>query len=214
MSIDTITCTAGQLRKKCCDSITPELLATIASVTITDGLSPIQNDIPLAVSLMDPQGKTLWLSHTNEKHSTIATLFADNVTPYDGLFECAITLEGRFYYLAPVYSDNNILLAIVALSTKGVNSNILLALSHSLGREVSEKLKCHFYLQKLISEPIPESLFRDLDIQQVEKALIIEAALTCNGKIQHMHQALNMGRTTLWRKLKQYNIDIKTYKNL
>ncbi len=214
MSIDTITYTAGQLRQKCCDSITPELLTTIASVTITDGLSLIPNDMPLTVSLMEPQGKTLWLSHANEKHSAIVTLLADSVVPYDGLFECAIALGGRFYYLAPVYSDNNMLLAIVALSTKGANSNILLALSHSLGREVSEKLKCHFYLQKLINEPIPESLFRDLDIQQVEKALIIEAALTCNGKIQHMHQALNMGRTTLWRKLKQYNIDIKIYKNL
>nr|WP_322740735.1 helix-turn-helix domain-containing protein [Providencia rustigianii] len=29
---------------------------------------------------------------------------------------------------------------------------------------------------------------------------------------REMHQALNMGRTTLWRKLKQYQIDIRDYK--
>ncbi len=53
---------------------------------------------------------------------------------------------------------------------------------------------------------------RELSIQEVEKAAIIEAARLCGGKVQEMHQVLNMGRTTLWRKLKQYDINIKEYK--
>ncbi|EKT54250.1 DNA-binding transcriptional regulator DhaR [Providencia sneebia DSM 19967] len=53
---------------------------------------------------------------------------------------------------------------------------------------------------------------RELSIQEVEKSAIIEAARVCRGKIQDMYQVLNMGRTTLWRKLKQYDIDIKDYK--
>ena len=195
-------------------SITYELLTTLASVTIMDGLAPIKNNMQVEVSLMEPQGKVLWSSHSSKDSFNIGALFSEHINQgvQAQLFVNPIELLGKCYYLAPIYLDENNLLAIVALSTDEVNSTILLALAHSLGREVSEKLKCHFYLQQLSHEPKVSHFFNDLNMQKVEKALIIEAANSCHGKIQQMHQALNMGRTTLWRKLKQYEINIKDYK--
>lgn len=100
----------------------------------------------------------------------------------------------------------------MAFVSQTVNSTVLLALAHSIGREISEKIKRHLYLQNLVFENDINIERRELNIQQVEKAAIIEAAKVCCGKIQEMHQVLNMGRTTLWRKLKQYDINIKAYK--
>ncbi|OOL21894.1 hypothetical protein BXQ27_25695, partial [Klebsiella aerogenes] len=33
-----------------------------------------------------------------------------------------------------------------------------------------------------------------------------------NGRVQEMSQLLNIGRTTLWRKMKQYDIDAGQFK--
>lgn len=45
-----------------------------------------------------------------------------------------------------------------------------------------------------------------------EKVTIIRSALDCRGKIGSMCEDLKVGRTTLWRKLKNYDIDVNDYK--
>lgn len=67
-------------------------------------------------------------------------------------------------------------------------------------------------MQDMTFDNCAATCVRELNIHEIEKSAIIEAAKVCNGKIQQMYQVLNIGRTTLWRKLKQYDIDIKEYK--
>lgn len=194
-------------------AISSDLLTHFASLAIENGLAPI-SDILIDASLIEPQGKILWLSNMLTEPFTITNvlLIGKNQDEQFRLFTHPIELKGAFYYLAPILCENRSLIAIVAFVSQTVNSTVLLALAHSIGREISEKIKRHLYLQNLVFENDINIERRELNIQQVEKAAIIEAAKVCCGKIQEMHQVLNMGRTTLWRKLKQYDINIKAYK--
>lgn len=195
------------------NSIDYDFMMDLVSGTIMDGLSPLYN-FNIDVSCISTQGETLWLSNESKGAFEIANLLLGDMTEgvRTRLFASPIELHGTFYYLAPVYWPTDELFLIVAFSTVGDNGNLLLALAQSLAREASEKLKCHYYLQKIPYEAKGEQRFANMDIQSVEKELIIEVAQACKGKIQQMHQVLNMGRTTLWRKLKQYEINIKEYK--
>ncbi|WP_336844719.1 helix-turn-helix domain-containing protein [Providencia rettgeri] len=165
-------------------------------------------------TLISSDGKTLWLSHELGGNFEIATLLSDNLTygAQAKLYAAPIELHGIFYYLAPVYSHAGEPVLVVALSSTQKNCNILFALTQALAREASGKLKFHYYKQEIFRENKVEQRLANLDIHSVEKALIIEVAQACEGKIQKMHKVLNMGRTTLWRKLKQYEINIKDYK--
>ncbi|WP_369310200.1 helix-turn-helix domain-containing protein [Providencia rettgeri] len=190
-----------------------ELHLSLIRDTVLSGLSTL-DEIDADVSLLSLQGETLWLSQKAQDNFEIADLLLGEMSQsaQERLFVSPIELHGKFYYLAPVYSPLGELRLIVALSTSQINSNILLALLQSLAREASEKLKCQSYVSSLSRVQFNGARVADLNIQSVEKALIIEVAKACRGKIQQMHQVLNMGRTTLWRKLKQYHIDIKEYK--
>ena len=55
-------------------------------------------------------------------------------------------------------------------------------------------------------------LSANLAFSAVEKEAIIQAARVTNGRIQEMSRLLNIGRTTLWRKMKQYDIDASQFK--
>ncbi|HCB1943970.1 TPA: hypothetical protein MYQ55_005666, partial [Citrobacter farmeri] len=46
----------------------------------------------------------------------------------------------------------------------------------------------------------------------IEKDAIIHAARVTGGRIQEMASLLKIGRTTLWRKMKQYNINAAHFK--
>jgi transcriptional activator for dhaKLM operon len=73
---------------------------------------------------------------------------------------------------------------------------------------------------------LPEYLFSDrpgvdsgssllpasLTFSAIEKEAIIHAARVTSGRVQEMSQLLNIGRTTLWRKMKQYDIDASQFK--
>lgn len=71
---------------------------------------------------------------------------------------------------------------------------------------------------------LPEHLFTErfeeggmrlptqLTFAGIEKDAIIHAAKVTGGRVQEMSSVLNIGRTTLWRKLKQYNIDVCQFK--
>lgn len=190
-----------------------ELLLSLIRDTVLSGLSSL-HELNADVSLLNIQGETLWLSQKSQDNFEIADLLLGEMSKnaQERLFANPIELNGKFYYLAPIYSQFGELWLIVALSTVQINSNILLALLQSLARESIVKLKCQSYIQPSSTKPFQAPSIADLNIQSVEKALIIEVAKNCRGKVQQMHQILNMGRTTLWRKLKQYDINIKEYK--
>lgn len=190
-----------------------ELPISLIRDTILAGLATL-HDLNGDITLLSVQGETLWLSQNAQDNFAIANFLLGEMSPnaQERLFSDPIELHGKFYYLAPVYSSFGELLLIVALSTSDIHSNILLALLQALAREASEKLKLQSYLQPPVLSKLEGSCIADMNIQSVEKALIIEVARTCRGKIQQMHQILNMGRTTLWRKIKQYEINIKEYK--
>ncbi|ETS98697.1 helix-turn-helix domain-containing protein [Providencia alcalifaciens] len=209
MTIDFTIPKLAQLTEKSSCSIDPELLIQLASEAITNGLSPI-HDFDIEGMLLDKYGQTLWSNRKSDSSAMLPSWIFSQIQ-VTSLDDQPINSQGHTYYFAPIYDETR-LLATLVLRGESTSSNILLALTLTLGREISEKLKCHFYWQKLSEKTHGHNLFHDLNIHEVEKALIIEAALAYGGKIQEMHQALNMGRTTLWRKLKQYQIDIREYK--
>ena len=45
-----------------------------------------------------------------------------------------------------------------------------------------------------------------MSISAIEKEAIIHAARVTSGRVQEMSRLLNIGRTTLWRKMKQFDI--------
>ncbi|NOI26312.1 hypothetical protein F0243_24540 [Vibrio mediterranei] len=49
-----------------------------------------------------------------------------------------------------------------------------------------------------------------LTLEEVEKKAIIQAWNMFDGKMQDMAKALNIGRTTLWRKIQKYGLDDQT----
>ncbi len=51
-----------------------------------------------------------------------------------------------------------------------------------------------------------------LTIADAEREAIIRAAYACEGHVTQMAENLQIGRTTLWRKLKHYEIDIERFK--
>ncbi|HGN1706977.1 TPA: helix-turn-helix domain-containing protein [Providencia rettgeri] len=181
--------------------------------SVMDGVMPL-GDSKIDISLISMDGETLWLSNRDRGDFEITRLLLADMSDSAQLklFVSPIELNGTFYFLAPVYLHDGELFLIIAVSTAETNSNVLFALTQSLAREASGNLKCQYYQQRLSCEDKYNQRFANLDIQSVEKELIIEVAQTCKGKVQKMHQVLNMGRTTLWRKLKQYEINIKEYK--
>ena len=52
-----------------------------------------------------------------------------------------------------------------------------------------------------------------MSISAIEKEAIIHAARVTSGRVQEMSRLLNIGRTALWRKLKQFDIDVTQFKH-
>ncbi len=50
-------------------------------------------------------------------------------------------------------------------------------------------------------------------IEEVEHELILRTAKACKGNVSEMSNALGISRTTLWRKLKTYNVSAKAFKD-
>ncbi|MEY0933870.1 helix-turn-helix domain-containing protein [Providencia rettgeri] len=213
MSVHLIFPTTTPVKESIYNSDDYKYIVELAYTTIEGGLASL-HDNNIRSSLISSDGKTLWLSHEFGGNFEIAALLSDNLTYGERakLYTAPIELHGIFYYLAPVYSHAGEPVLVVALSSTQNSCNILFALTQALAREASGKLKFHYYEQEIFKENKVEQRFASLDIHSVEKALIIEVAQACEGKIQKMHKVLDMGRTTLWRKLKQYEINIKDYK--
>jgi transcriptional activator for dhaKLM operon len=58
-----------------------------------------------------------------------------------------------------------------------------------------------------------ERLTKLLTLHDMEREAIVQAAQVCNGNVSQMAKVLGIGRTTLWRKLKDLNIAIDSFRN-
>ncbi len=50
-------------------------------------------------------------------------------------------------------------------------------------------------------------------LEEIEREALLQSARACEGSLLKMTELLGISRTTLWRKLKQYNIEIHAYRN-
>ncbi len=57
-----------------------------------------------------------------------------------------------------------------------------------------------------------QALTEARSLDEVEENVLVEAASLCRGNISEMSRVLGIGRTTVWRKLKTYNIPIQDYR--
>lgn len=95
---------------------------------------------------------------------------------------------------------SNICEQLVVLNETGIIS----------AQEVTSILPINNILKEQSKEnsPLPNDF--SLDIKQLEKDLIIKALMESNYNKTKAASLLGMNRTTLWKKLKQYNIDCQT----
>ncbi|MDU5714663.1 MAG: dihydroxyacetone kinase operon transcriptional regulator DhaR [Citrobacter freundii] len=116
------------------------------------------------------------------------------------------SLKKRFSYSLKI--DDDALAQLVAYSWPGndfeLNSIIEnIAISSDNG---------HIRLSRPGLETASSLLPASLTFTAIEKEAIIHAARVTSGRVQEMSQLLNIGRTTLWRKMKQYDIDASQFK--
>lgn len=82
-----------------------------------------------------------------------------------------------------------------------------LALSSDNGRIRVSDLPEHLFTEQATDDVSATRLSTSLSFAEVEKEAIINAAQVTGGRIQEMSALLGIGRTTLWRKMKQHGID-------
>ncbi|MGO1169327.1 MAG: dihydroxyacetone kinase operon transcriptional regulator DhaR [Serratia liquefaciens] len=70
----------------------------------------------------------------------------------------------------------------------------------------------HLLGQQPLLESDPQPGMPLLTLAEMECQAIIRAANVSRGQLNEMAQLLGIGRTTLWRKIKQYQIDIRQFK--
>lgn len=124
-------------------------------------------------------------------------------------------LEKRFSSRLKV--DDDALAQLTAYSWPGndfeLNSIIEnIAMSSENGHIRLSNLPEHLFSTRPGSEASSSLLPSSLSFSAIEKEAIIQAARVTSGRVQEMSQLLNIGRTTLWRKMKQYDIDAGQFK--
>lgn len=63
-----------------------------------------------------------------------------------------------------------------------------------------------------VSNQGSDEISKSNNLSEIQSKAIIRSAKSNKGKVKDMCSDLNIGRTTLWRKLKEYNIDLSQYK--
>lgn len=71
----------------------------------------------------------------------------------------------------------------------------------------------HLMTEKLTVEPESPLLTPVMSLEDAERQAIIRAAHAAQGKPHDMARMLGIGRTTLWRKLKQYQLEMEQFKS-
>ncbi|MDU4432485.1 MAG: dihydroxyacetone kinase operon transcriptional regulator DhaR [Pluralibacter gergoviae] len=125
-------------------------------------------------------------------------------------------LEKRFSTQLKV--DDDVLTQLMAYSWPGndfeLNSAIdNIAISSDNGHIRLNNLPEYLFSERPGSDEGASSLLpASLTFTAIEKEAIIHAARVTSGRVQEMSRLLSIGRTTLWRKMKQYNIDASQFK--
>jgi transcriptional activator for dhaKLM operon len=65
--------------------------------------------------------------------------------------------------------------------------------------------------RRVITDHTPKSQ-QVLSVTEAEREAIIRAGWACQGRVSEMARQLQIGRTTLWRKMKRYNIAPEQFK--
>ena len=125
------------------------------------------------------------------------------------------SLEKRFSSRLKV--DDDALAQLVAYSWPGndfeLNSVIEnIAISSDNGHIRLSNLPEYLFSERPGGDSTSSLLPASLTFSAIEKEAIIHAARVTSGRVQEMSQLLNIGRTTLWRKMKQYDIDASQFK--
>jgi transcriptional activator for dhaKLM operon len=125
------------------------------------------------------------------------------------------SLEKRFTSKLKV--DDDALAQLVAYSWPGndfeLNSVIEnIAISSENGRIRLSHLPEYLFSERPAGENPSTLMPASLTFSSIEKEAIIHAARVTSGRVREMSQLLNIGRTTLWRKMKQYEIDASQFK--
>lgn len=125
------------------------------------------------------------------------------------------SLEKRFSSRLKV--DDDALAQLVNYSWPGndfeLNSIIEnVAISSDNGHVRLSNLPEYLFTERTGTDTSSSLLPASLTFSAIEKEAIIHAARVTSGRVQEMSQLLNIGRTTLWRKMKQYDIDAGQFK--
>lgn len=125
------------------------------------------------------------------------------------------SLEKRFSSRLKV--DDDALAQLVAYSWPGndfeLNSVIEnIAISSDNAHIRLSNLPEYLFSERPGGDSASSLLPASLTFSAIEKEAIIHAARVTSGRVQEMSQLLNIGRTTLWRKMKQYDIDASQFK--
>ncbi len=86
-----------------------------------------------------------------------------------------------------------------------------LALSSDNGRIRVSDLPEHLFTEQATDDVSATRLSTSLSFAEVEKRQLLTQPVT-GGRIQEMSALLGIGRTTLWRKMKQHGIDAGQFK--
>jgi len=68
------------------------------------------------------------------------------------------------------------------------------------------------YIQTPDESPADPPRLKVEPIYRVERALILQAAQVCKGNVSEMAKMLGIGRTTVWRRLKEMDIELTEYR--
>lgn len=125
------------------------------------------------------------------------------------------SLEKRFS--SRLKMDDDALAQLVAYSWPGndfeLNSVIEnIAISSDNGHIRLSNLPEYLFAERPGADVSISLLPASLTFSSIEKEAIIQAARVTNGRVQEMSFLLNIGRTTLWRKMKQHGIDASQFK--
>lgn len=75
-------------------------------------------------------------------------------------------------------------------------------------------LPAHLLGERTLWDPDAAAAQPPLSLADVEQQAIVHAALACQGRLNAMAPLLGISRTTLWRKIKLYGLDIETFKSV
>ncbi|BDH46060.1 sigma-54-dependent Fis family transcriptional regulator [Salmonella enterica subsp. enterica serovar Choleraesuis] len=124
-------------------------------------------------------------------------------------------LERRFSTRLKV--DEDALAQLVAYSWPGNDFELYsiienIAISSEHGHIRLSNLPAYLFSDRPASQSESALIPASLSFSAMEKEAILHAARVTRGRVREMAQLLNIGRTTLWRKMKQYDIDASQFR--